>query len=231
MKKNISHIVFSTGLLLSGFLLATKVIASGECTPLYGGGYTCPKHGEILIDKQIKHPTKDLFVDNLTEFDTKFAPNQEITFRIFVRNTGNDTINQVEVKDIFPDFFSFVSGPGNFDPNEGKNGTLTFTLYNLAAGESREYWIIGKIYNEPDLPETTICKLPNRAQARASDDRFNEDVAEYCVEKEYYTTKGGVPVKQIPVTGPSGQLLTFLSFSTLLGIGFMLRGKAIKGLK
>lgn len=221
---NFSKIVITTGLILSAFFVAGKVNASG-CTPLYGGGVTCPRRGEILIDKQVRKPTQDIFVDNLTEFDTKFSPEQEVVFRILVKNTGDDTIDEVQVKDIMPDFISFVSGPGNFDKNESKNGTLTFYINNLTPSETREYWIYGKVFAAGDLPENVICKLQNRAQARASSDRFDEDVAELCTEKGT-VTKGGITVAEIPKTGPEGILLTLASLSSILGAGFVLRRKA-----
>lgn len=217
-------IVITTGLILSVFLFTGKVSASG-CTPLYGGGVTCPRRGEILIDKQVRRADKDIFVDNLTEFDTKYSAEQEVVFRILVKNTGDDTIDEIQVKDIMPDFVAFVSGPGSFDKNESKNGTLTFYINNLAPSETREYWIYGKVFAANDLPENLICKLQNRAQARASGDRFDEDVAELCVEKAG-VTKGGVPIKEIPVTGPAGVITSVVSLSSILGIGLVLRRKA-----
>lgn len=217
--------VAQISLFLSLFLFSSKAFASGECTPLYGGGYTCPKSSEIIIDKQIKNPTNDLFVDNLTQFDPKFAPSADVTFRIFVRNTGDQTFDRVEIKDILPDYLSFVSGPGNFNASEGKNGTLTFTLYNLAGGESREYWVWGRVFASQDIPKDLICKLQNRAQARTTGDRFNEDIAEYCIEKTAGVTKGGLSVTEVPKTGPEA-ILSFIGLSSLLGAGVYLRRKA-----
>lgn len=227
LKMEISKIVITTGLILSSLIIAPKVFGDASCTPLYGGGFTCPKRGEILIDKNVKFPTKDLFVDNLTQFDPKYGPDQEVTFRIHVANTGNDLIDRVEVKDIFPDFLSFVAGPGNFNQNEGKNGTLTFTIFNLAAGERREYFVTGKVFSTGNLPENTICKLQNRGQARGNADQFNEDIAEFCVEKRVTgITKGGVPVTEVPKTGPEAYVLSFAGLSSLAGVGIYLRRKA-----
>lgn len=225
---NKTKIIFTSIAFCFAFLLAASKISANGCTPIYGGGVTCPKQGEILIDKQVKKADSDLFVDNLTQFDSKYAPLSEVVFKIFVRNTGGETINTVEVKDLMPDFVSFVSGPGTFNQSEGKNGTLTFTLNNLAPSESREYWVKGKVFDATALPETTICKLINRAQARAGD-RFNEDVAEFCVEKT--TTKGGVPPVQTPATGAEDVLITVLLLMSLVYFGTILRKKAEINLK
>jgi len=219
-------IVLTTGFSIAAIFLAGKVFA-GECTPIYGGGVSCPKRGEIIIDKQIANPDSGVFVDNLTEFDAKFDPEEEITFRLFLRNTGNESINEIEVKDIFPDFTTFISGPGEFKREETKNGTLTFKVFNLAAGESREYWIRAKAFPAKDLPENTICKIVNRAQAKA-DDRFNEDLAQFCIARQP-VTKGGVPVvKEVPKTGAAEMALLGVSFSALTGIGLKLRKNAEK---
>lgn len=218
----VKSVIISTGIFLSSLVLASQVFASGECTPLYGGGYTCPRRGEILIDKQVKNPSSGIFVDNLTEFDPKFAPEQEVTFRIQVKNTGDETIDDIQVKDIMPDFLSFIAGPGNFNSTEGKNGTLTFNIKNLAPSETREYWIQGKVFADSGVPKNLICKLENRAQARASGDRFTEDIAQYCTEKGT-VTKGGVT--EVPKTGPEA-ILSFLGLSSLLGSGVYLRRKA-----
>lgn len=219
-------------MLIGGLLLAGTVVADSGCVQIYGGygGVTCPKRGEILVDKQIKYikedkgGTQEVWVDNLTEFDKKFVPNQEILFRIFVRNTGGDSIDEIKVTDIWPEFITFVSGPGKYKKDEGRNGTLTFYVNNLAAGESREYWVYGKTFDAINLPEPLICKIVNRAQVRASEDRFNEDLAEFCIER------GGKkvipPVKEIPKTGAEVQIVSFAALSSILGAGFVLRRKA-----
>ncbi len=227
----IKNIVISSGMLIGGLLLAGTVVADGNCTPLYGGGVTCPKRGEMIIDKQVKNPLDGNFVDNITEFDTKsyFEPQEEVVFRIFVRNTGGDTIDEIKVTDIWPEFITFVSGPGEYKKDEGRNGTLTFYVNNLASGESREYWVYGKAFDTGNLPEPLICKIQNRGQVRASEDRFNEDTSEFCIER------GGKkvipPIKEIPKTGAGVQIVSFAALSSVLGAGFVLRRKAEKLIK
>lgn len=223
----LSKIVIATGLVLTfSFAVSSEVFA--DCTPLYGGGVTCPSRGEISIDKFVANPTTGLFVDNLTEFDPKFAPLQEVTFRILIKNTGDTNIEEVEIKDLMPDFVSFVSGPGEFNQSEGKNGTLTFKIFNLAPNETREYWVRGKAFSDADLPENTICKLPNRAQARASEDRFDEDIAEFCIEKKVLGKGEPTQIKEIPKTGFNPSLVVFSAGTTLLGLGIIIRRKALK---
>lgn len=230
MKKIFINIGIAIGFIFLSLLISYKAYANG-CTPLYGGGVTCPKRGEILIDKQVKRPDRDIFVDNLTEFDTKYSPQQQIIFRILVKNTGNDTIDEIQVKDIMPDFVEFVSGPGNFNRNETKNGTLTFYLNNLAPSETREYWVYGKVFESGSLPENLICKLQNRAQARASDNRFSEDIAYFCVEKAAVGNGGEALPKEMPKTGREGLIFALLVLINIFGIGLFLRKKSQNLLK
>ncbi len=212
-------------LILLSLFLTVRVYGQGGCIPLYGGGVSCPKSGEIFIDKQIKHPTKDILVDNLTFFDPKFAPEQLITFRIVVKNTGEQSFDRIEVKDIMPDYLSFISGEGTFNQNEGKNGVLTFNIANLKPGESREYWLTSKVFKAGDIPKDLICQLQNRVQARSSDDKFNEDTAQYCVEKVSGVIKGAETITEIPKTG-SPYFLTLLTLLTFFKLGLMLKKKS-----
>lgn len=208
---------------MSSLLIVPKVLA--DCTPLYGGGVTCPRRGEILIDKTVQNPSDGIMVDNLTQFDSKYAPDQNVSFRIRIKNTGDQTLDEVQIKDLMPDFVSFTSGPGTFNQSEGHNGTLTFTINNLAPSETRDYWVYGKTFSAGNLPNNLICKLQNRAQARASSDRFAEDIAEFCVEKNALgVTKGGLQIKEVPKTGPEAFALAGLS--SIFGIGIYLRKKA-----
>lgn len=243
-KSILKNIVITSGLFLGSLLFAGKVIADSGCVQIYGGygGLTCPKRGEIIVDKQIRYIRDekgglvDSWVDNVTEFDSrKFKPGEEIEFRIFVRNTGGDMISEIKVTDVWPEYLEFISGPGEYKKDVGRNGELKFTVNNLASGESREYHFTGKVHNADSIPNPVICKLENRAQVRASEDRFNEDIAQFCIErgeKKVVTGKKVIPpVKEIPSTGPQEVALSFAALSSVLGAGFILRKKAEKLIK
>lgn len=241
-KSFFKNIVISSGLFIGGLLFAGIVIADSGCTPLYGGGVTCPKRGEVLVDKQIRYIRDEKgglvesWVDNVTEFDSrKFKPEEEIEFRIFVRNTGGDSIDEIKVTDIWPEYLEFIAGSGEYKRDNGKNGILYFTVNNLASGESREYHVTGRVFKAENIPNPVICKLENRVQVRASEDRFNEDVSLFCIErggKKIVPGKKVIPpVKEIPSTGPQEVVLSFAALSSVLGVGFVLRKKAEKLIK
>jgi uncharacterized repeat protein (TIGR01451 family) len=100
---------------------------NSNCTPVYGGGSSCNQTG-LIIDKKVKHPQNNSFVDNLTVNDPKYNPDQPITFRISITNSGTTELKPLTVTDTLPAFLTGVSGPGSFDA--GKN-IVTFTVASL----------------------------------------------------------------------------------------------------
>jgi uncharacterized repeat protein (TIGR01451 family) len=229
-RKVVVFTVLIIGLLLTFFVWAKTTQAS--CTPLYGGGETCTNRGEILVDKFVALPDSNSYVDNIIEGDTVnyYRPGQTVKYKLTVKNTGGDTIGEITVKDLMPDYVEFLSGPGSFNASEGQFGTLTFAINNLGSGESRDYYIYGRI---KDIPKTPICKITNRAQARASEDRFNEDTAQYCIKTTVLgeTTTTISTIKEVPKTGLEGLLPAGVVLLIVLGFGIYLRKESVKLLK
>ena len=214
-------------------LLFTNVAdASVTCTPIYGGGETCVSKGEIDIEKKINHPDAskggtENFVDNLSITDARFHAGDQITFKLTVTNTGDSTLETVEVKDVLPSYVTFVSGPGNFDPN---TKTLKYTLKNLKAKESRTNDLVVKVVAENDLPIQNGEVWAVNQSFVSADSMSDQDNATFCIEKKKVVTKGGLPVKpappvtQAPPTGPEMAALFALIPAGLSGL--ILRRKA-----
>lgn len=206
-----------------------------ECQPIYGGGQTCPQAPNIAINKQVKNPQTGSFVDNLNVNDPKFSPNQTVSFKITLTNTGNVNMASVNIRDIFPQFVNFISGPGSFDTN---TKTLSFTVSNLSTNESRTFDISGKVISNDQLPDNKgIVCVVNQAIATMSTDgqQTSQDNSEFCIQKqavEQPTTKGGLkvfPQPQVattPSTGPGALPLLALLPSGVLG--FLLRKRSVK---
>ena len=219
-------IFFLLSTVLTILLFANVAQASVTCTPIYGGGETCISKGEIDIEKKVNHPDAskggtENFVDNLSITDSKFHAGDQITFKLTVTNTGDDTLNTVEVKDILPSYVTFVSGPGNFDPN---TKTLTYTLKDLKAKESRTNDLVVKVVQEADLPVQNgdVCAV-NQSFVQANG-MSDQDNVTFCIEKKKMVTKGGLPVKPAPVvtqappTGPEMAALFALIPAGLSGL-------------
>lgn len=173
-------------------LVPKKVFAGWTCEPIYGGGERCWGTGEILIDKTVKNPSTGLFVDNLGVNDPKFAPGQEVLFRLEVKNVGQGTFSKVTIKDVFPSYLDFVWGPLGWDSS---SNTLQFDIYDLKAGESRQYEVMARVFDKDRLPQdkSLICVV-NTGRVEA-DGRSDEDQAQVCFEKRV------LGVQFLPPTG------------------------------
>jgi len=227
MKKYILSLVLTVIFSLSA---ASASAAGVACQPIYGGGQSCVTAANISIDKKIQNPASGQFVDNLGTNDQKFSVNQTVTFQLIVTNTGGNSIDKVIVKDVFPQFVSFVSGPGNFDAN---SKTLTFEVLGLGAGESRTFTVAGKVGSDSTLTGSTgITCVVNQSSAQiATTAQMSQDNSQFCIQKGIPAkTKGGLPVlpapqmKTTPPTGPEMAVLPLLGGSGILG--YFLRRRA-----
>ena len=215
--------------------------ASTNCQPIYGGGQTCVTSGNVSVNKRVVDPVTGALVDNLGINDNKFGPESIVTFQIAVTNTGNTTINNVQVKDIFPQYVDFAAGVGNYDANAR---ILSFDLSNVNPGETRTNNIVGKIVRSDQLPvDRGIVCIVNQATAKDAVDSGNpsQDNVQLCIQKgaqaqsqlgaTVVETKGGLkvfPPQKVfsaPATGPEALPLMALVPTSVLG--FFLRKKAL----
>lgn len=230
MKTTIKTILFGT-ILLAGTLLPTSAFA--ECTQTYGGSQSCTTSNAFSIEKTVETPGKGggSFVDNLSINDPKYAPTDVVSFKINVKNTGTQVIPTLTVSDTFPQFISFVSGPGSFDSNSKK---LTITVTNLQPGQSQTYDVTGKVADANLMPsdQAVVC-LINQAAATDNTGATNTSSSQFCVQKSVTgtsqpqvvgTTKGGLPVTT-PATGP--EMLPIMALIPSALAGFALRKKSL----
>lgn len=205
------------------------------CQPIYGGGQSCVTVGSVVINKLVQNPTTKQFVDNLTLNDPRFQPGQAVTFKIDLTNTSNVTINRITLRDIFPQYVSFVSGAGNFDKN---TKTLSFEVINLLPNETRVFTIQGKIVDKAQLTSSQgITCVVNEVVATTNDNQMAQDNSQLCIENKVLpaVTKGGLPVfpapkvTTTPATGPEAVAL----FGLIPGgaLGYLLRRKSFINFK
>lgn len=185
---------------------------------------------KLVVDKQVKDPKTGDFIDNIYTNDNKFNPEQTVTFRIKVTNSGNASLSNVMVKDIFPEKISYVSGNGSYNKD---TRTLETKIDSLAANETKTIEITAKAAKENELPqEQGILCVTNQAIATAESVEVT-DSAQVCVQKKVLgTTKGGnkvyaaQKVTQSPATGAGALSLLALLPASLGGI--VLRKRASK---
>lgn len=207
-------LVLAISLQLSVF--SRSVSAAWNCEPIYGGGEQCYGTGELLIDKTVKNPDTGLFVDNLGVNDPKYAPGQEVLYRLEVKNTGSSEFSKVTVKDIFPSYLDFVWGPLGWNSD---TRTLQFDIYNLKSGESRQYEVMARVFAKENLPsdKSLICVV-NTGSVEA-DGKFDSDQTQVCFEKKV------LGITTLPPTGIENLWLVALGFlvTTLFGAKLALR--------
>lgn len=226
--KNTIYTLLITGALLTTAFMPSKVLA--ECTQVYGGSESCTTSNEFSIEKTVQTPVKGgNYVRNLSINDAKYQPTAVVSFKITVKNTGNQVIENLTVSDTFPQFLSFVSGPGNFDTNSKK---LTFTVTKLQPGQTQTYDVSGKVAESNLMPsdQGVVC-LINTASATDTDGATNTSSSQFCVQKSVlgssepavFTTKGGLT--STPATGP--EMLPLISLIPGALGGFYLRKKSV----
>ncbi|MBI3956235.1 DUF11 domain-containing protein [Candidatus Gottesmanbacteria bacterium] len=203
---NTKHIVpalFFVSLITYRLSLAPKALAQ-SCTNQYGASVAC-QPVDLTVNKQVKHPTGGVFVENIVASDTPYSPGSEVLYRLVIRNASGETHNPVTVTDQLPPEHTFVSGPGTYSTPGKPGGNLTFTLENVIAGETRTVEVLVKV--EPKTP--TKCDIVNTAKvtspARPNGD---SDTVNICVSTVAPT---------LPVAGFDDLLLILPFVGTAIG--------------
>ena len=194
------------------------------------GGQPAPVQ-TILIDKMVGKPSVPTkggvvtvqYVDNLTPSDPRFAPGQEVMFKLKVKNTSNVTLNNVTVKDYVPAYIEPVEGPGTFDST---SRVITWDAGSFAPNEEKTYFIKMQLATQDKMPANKgLFCLTNKGQVYngyASDD----DSAQFCVEKMVIsTTKGGL-VTTTPKAGPEMGLALIGLNAISIYVGLKLKKKS-----
>lgn len=230
MKKFVTTSLITTSLLFSG---AVPVLAGAStygtsygvpCTATYGN--PCEIPGLVSINKMVLDPKsntkggQEVYVENLSSQNNHYAPDQAVSYKLVVTNTGSKTLTNVVVKDTLPAEVTFVSGDGSF-----ANGVFTATIAQLEAGQSKTLIVRGKIVGSNSLPnQSLLCNINNRAQVTA-DDKTAEDNAQLCVEKTL-TVFPAPSAKTTPKTGPEAIALIGLIPGAVSGL--LLRKRALR---
>lgn len=200
MRKYLAVISFLT--LFSVALVAAKpLLAIVRCETQYEGE-VC-REIELLLDKKVWDPKNSEFKDNLVGVSAdiyKFAPGEEITFKLKIKNVGDEKFDKVYVEDTLPEYFELVSGD------------LEFEIDDLDPDEEVEREFKVKVKSEENIPnESLICnsKTTNRAKAWSGDE-VDEDSSQICISRK-------VLAAELPPTGPQNSLI-LLGISLLSGL-------------
>lgn len=212
---NAKNLFLSLVLMLGAFTFSAGSANAQSCTTQYGTTTCVP--ADLTLNKEVRNPITGLFVENLGTTDATFSPGSEILYRLMIKNASGETFNPVTVRDVFPEFVTFVSGPGTYDT---ASRTLTFTLENVIAGETRRVEVLAKVADKNAFPSGKSFRcVTNYAKATApSRPDGDEDTAQFCIQTEV------LGVTTLPVAG-FDSLALLVPFAGLGLTGFALLKK------
>lgn len=234
-------ISFLTLLLAMPALSIAATTTDTACTPIFNGGTTCTQSDLLTINKKVLNPTLTYkagqtfqdsdFVDNVTMNDTLYPANRATAFRLFITNTANRKLTNIQVTDILPPkYLTYITGDGKYD---SATRTFTATIDSLDKNQSKTLTIqvVTATTNQLPANNTPVCTV-NQAIATVSN-QTSQDNAELCMSRnpaavptqtafapqkaaeptQGATTKGGLPVAKTtpaptnPPTTKGGQLV------------------------
>lgn len=207
--KSIRILTILSAFIISHLAFGIGRVAAQSCTTQYGGATTCTPT-DLTINKEVKNPITSLFVENLSTTDATFSPDSEILYRLTIKNGSGETFNPATVRDVFPDFVTFVAGPGSYDK---ASRTLTFTLENLIAGETRRIELLAKVYAKTAFPagKSFFCVVNSASVTAPARPNGDSDTAQACIQTEV------LGAKTLPVAG-FNDLMILLPFAGM-GLG------------
>lgn len=200
------------------FLLSTvkPIVADYGQYGQYGG--STPSQN-ILIEKMVGKPntTKGKtveYVNNLSPADPRYVPNQEVYFKIRVKNTSTVKLTNITIKDIVPNYIEPLTGPGTFDRNSMK---ITFSAGDFDPDQEKTFYVTMQVLSQDKLPaDKGLFCLVNKAEANGSN-AFDSSSSQFCVEKQV------AGVTQVPKAGPEMGILLLGLNITGIGIGLALK--------
>ena len=209
MKKLIFGISITLGLL---FVSASQVSAAVRCETQYGGNQVCVTTGQLQINKKIWAPNYSEYRDNLYITDYQFKTADFVTFKLIVKNVGDNTLTNVKIVDSLPSFLFFTGG-----------STSEYKKDKLNPGEE---WVIDgvktQVVSDSQLNADRICGV-NTAEVTADGNQHDKDTAELCVTKKI------LGLKKLPETGVNTPVIIFgASLAVaMLGLALIRVGKKI----
>src|SRR3989338_1427136 len=163
--------------------ITSPVYAQYGCPPY---GAECPASSQLVIDKFIRDPSQkgDGYVDNLLLSHYRFTPNEDIFFKIVVRNSGNRVLRNVAIQDYIPVYTNYVNESAQILPTTRDVST---TVGTLNPGESKDWYIRVRVKPANELSGGLVCGDPNainKAVLRAENQPESWDTSSFCVQKQ-----------------------------------------------
>lgn len=204
MNKRLAATVLGV-LSLSLSVSSAPAYSAVRCEIQYGGREVCVRTGQLQIDKEVFDPQGSKFVDNLGLNDRRFAPGEEITFKLKIKNVGDATFEKVSVSDSLPSLLELVSG------------STSFEISDLTVRETEERELKAKVTASGNFPgdKTIVCVI-NTAEVNSGNEK-DKDTAQVCLERKVVGPAPAAKPAELPPTGPE-DWLPLLVLSLLTGV-------------
>jgi uncharacterized repeat protein (TIGR01451 family) len=211
-------------LIIFVFAFASISDAKEICTTQYGGGQTCEnidEDADLNIDKTIYNPDHKKYEDHVQSDSYVFTADEEVKFRITVKNTGDITYKNLVITDELPDFITFVEFTGDDAGSISDNKRqLTWSFSNFKPGDEATVEFTARVVREDLLPDSAgDMQTTNiaRVEATRKDNNETDNNADYS---RFYIRLPRVSgaVTQLPEAGPTSWIfalgLIMVGFST-----------------
>lgn len=210
MVKHIAGLLF-----VSIAILGASVFAPYAFADSYG---TTTVPNDLTVNKLVKNPITNVFVENLGSNDPTFSPGSTITYRLYVKNGSGETM-RTTLKDTLPQYLSFESASvaSSYD---AANKIVTMDLGDMISGSDKTIEVKAKVANRAsfDKNHTVFCTTNYSKVTSPARPNGDDDTANACI------TTG---TAHLPVAGVNdiAMLIPFLSMG---GVGTFLLSRKQK---
>ncbi len=195
-KKFVQYSLISAVAFAMAFVAPEKAYAA--CETNYGGGQTCTFNKRFDIDKDVRLEGDNEWKDKVIGVEK----DDVIEFRIKIENTGEVSVDNMEMKDFLPDELVKVSG------------NLTEEWDDFGAGDSREFKIKAAVKSSEFDKENFEKCVVNKAVVKFDGDEEGSDTATVCY--------GELEITELPKTG-AGNVALGIAGALIAVVGFVLK--------
>src|SRR3989344_3873659 len=193
-------------LIVSALALAVVTVlkpvdkAYADCEQNYGGGETCVFNKSFRIEKEVRKAGDKEWKDKVTDV----KKGDELEFRIKVKNVGEVSVDDMEMKDKLPDELEKLIGSAG----------LTEEWDDFAEGNTKEFIIRVKVNDEEfDRNDNFEKCVVNKASLYFKDKFEGADTATVCY--------GNGELTELPKTGADSIAILSVYGTALLGLGLI----------
>ena len=129
---------------------------------------------QLVVDKQIKAVTDSSWHDNLP--GTTFTRGNLIDFRIIVRNSGDQDLDNIKVNDALPNYVKPIFHPGTYNEQQK---IISWEIAHLKAGAESTEKIRVQVIKTAQLSSQPLA-IVNRVEAK-SNGLSDADQAQFLV--------------------------------------------------